>query len=99
MSRKRRRSQAVPAEEERYEERASDSDTAGEEHNSEERRKELEIWDAFKEEHHESTPIKIILIEQSTELDVAVLEQLPLSLHRQYTLIRELDDQSNSTCN
>ncbi|KAG1879421.1 hypothetical protein C8R48DRAFT_685612 [Suillus tomentosus] len=78
MSRKRRRSQAVPTEEERYEERASDADTAGEEHNSEERRKELEIWDAFKEEHHE------------------ILEQLPLSLHRQYTLIRELDDQSNT---
>ncbi|KAG1780088.1 hypothetical protein EV702DRAFT_1211836 [Suillus placidus] len=56
----------------------SDADTAGEEHGSEERRKELEIWDAFKEEHHE------------------ILEQLPLSLHRQYTLIHELDDQSNA---
>jgi inhibitor of growth protein 3/inhibitor of growth protein 4/inhibitor-of-growth protein 1 len=78
MSRKRRRSQAVLAEEERYEERTSDADTTGEEHDSEERRKELEIWDAFKEEHHE------------------ILEQLPLSLHRQYTLIRELDDQSNA---
>ncbi|KAG1883081.1 hypothetical protein F4604DRAFT_1984955 [Suillus subluteus] len=77
MSRKRRRSQAVAAEEECYEERTSDADTAGEEHDSEERKKELEIWDAFKEEHHE------------------ILEQLPLSLHRQYTLIRELDDQSN----
>ncbi|KAG1837704.1 hypothetical protein DFJ58DRAFT_734200 [Suillus subalutaceus] len=78
MSRKRRRSQAVAAEEECYEERTSDADTAGEEHDSEERKKELEIWDAFKEEHHE------------------ILEQLPLSLHRQYTLIRELDDQSNA---
>lgn len=78
MSRKRRRSQAIPAEEECYEERTSDADTAGEEHYSEERKKELEIWDAFKEEHHE------------------ILEQLPLSLHRQYTLIRELDDQSNA---
>lgn len=78
MSRKRRRSQAVPAEEECDEERTSDADTAGEEHGPEERRKELEIWDAFKEEHHE------------------ILEQLPLSLHRQYTLIRELDDQSNA---
>ncbi|KAG2076085.1 hypothetical protein BDR04DRAFT_1114675 [Suillus decipiens] len=78
MSRKRRRSQAVPAEEGHCEERTSDADTAGEEHDSEQRRKELEIWDAFKEEHHE------------------ILEQLPLSLHRQYTLIRELDDQSNA---
>jgi hypothetical protein len=99
MSRKRRRSQAVLAEEERYEERTSDADTTGEEHDSEERRKEFEIWDAFKEEHHESTLIKIILKEQCTELDVIVLEQLPLSLHRQYTLIRELDDQSNGTRN
>lgn len=78
MSRKRRRSQAVPAEEDCGEERTSDADTTGEEYGSEERRKELEIWDAFKEEHHE------------------ILEQLPLSLHRQYTLIRELDDQSNA---
>lgn len=64
MSRKRRRSQAVPAEEECDEERTSDADTAGEEHGPEERRKELEIWDAFKEEHHESTSITIILIGQ-----------------------------------
>ncbi|KAG0706408.1 hypothetical protein DFH29DRAFT_996045 [Suillus ampliporus] len=77
MSRKRRRSHAVPAEEEHDVEHTSDADTTGEEDDdSEERRKELEIWDAFKEEHHE------------------ILEQLPLSLHRQYTLIRELDDQS-----
>ncbi|KAI9569100.1 hypothetical protein HD554DRAFT_2190763 [Boletus coccyginus] len=41
----------------------------------EERKKELDIWDAFKEEHHE------------------VLEQLPLSLHRQFMLMRELDSQ------
>ncbi|KAG2149273.1 hypothetical protein DEU56DRAFT_781389 [Suillus clintonianus] len=77
MSRKRRRSQAAPAEE-HDEEHTSDVDITGEGHGSEERRKELEIWDAFKEEHHE------------------ILEQLPLSLHRQYTLIRELDDQSNA---
>ncbi|KAN0075307.1 hypothetical protein V8E55_011330 [Tylopilus felleus] len=42
----------------------------------EESKKELEVWDAFKEEHHE------------------VLEQLPLSLHRQFKLMRELDSQS-----
>jgi hypothetical protein len=63
MSRKRRRSQAIPAEEECDEERTSD-DTAGDEHDPEERRKELEIWDAFKEEHHESASITIILIER-----------------------------------
>ncbi|OJA11611.1 hypothetical protein AZE42_01946 [Rhizopogon vesiculosus] len=74
MSRKRRRSQAVFAEEQHND--ASDGDIDGEGHDSGERRKEHEIWDAFKEEHHE------------------ILEQLPLSLHRQYTLIRELDDQS-----
>ncbi|KAF8436920.1 hypothetical protein L210DRAFT_3483220 [Boletus edulis BED1] len=44
----------------------------------EERREELhaDVWDAFKEEHHE------------------VLEQLPLSVHRQFKLMRELDSHS-----
>lgn len=37
--------------------------------------KELEIWDAFREENYE------------------VLEQLPLSLHRSFTLMLELDQQ------
>ncbi|KAF8136129.1 hypothetical protein EV363DRAFT_1318807 [Boletus edulis] len=46
----------------------------------EERREELhaDVWDAFKEEHHE------------------VLEQLPLSVHRQFKLMRELDSHSAS---
>lgn len=52
MSRKRRRSQAVSAEELHDENHAADVETDGEE-----RRKEQEIWDAFKEEHHEGTPI------------------------------------------
>ncbi|KAI6150939.1 hypothetical protein BKA82DRAFT_4121814 [Pisolithus tinctorius] len=43
-----------------------------------ERRKELEVWDAFKEENH------------------GVLEQLPLSIHRQLKLIRELDAQNEA---
>ncbi|KAG6379090.1 hypothetical protein JVT61DRAFT_11526 [Boletus reticuloceps] len=44
----------------------------------EERTEELhaDVWDAFKEEHHE------------------VLEQLPLSVHRQFKLMRELDSHS-----
>ncbi|KAG1715660.1 hypothetical protein ID866_1502 [Astraeus odoratus] len=50
--------------------------TNGTEELSDEQRKKLEVWDAFKEENHE------------------VLEQLPLSLNRQFKLIRELDTQN-----
>jgi hypothetical protein len=63
-SRKRRRSQAFPAEEEEEEEEAIVQDVkdiqqsikTGEENgevSSEESKKELEIWDAFREEHFE----------------------------------------------
>lgn len=52
MSRKRRRSQA----EEQYNEiHEADADVNGED--SEKRGKEHEIWDTFKEEHHEGTPM------------------------------------------
>ncbi|KAG9318296.1 hypothetical protein JVU11DRAFT_380 [Chiua virens] len=54
---------------------ATSSRTEDDDEPTEERRKELDVWDAFKEEHHE------------------VLEQLPLSLHRQFKLMRELDSQ------
>ncbi|KAF8840995.1 hypothetical protein BDN67DRAFT_950593 [Paxillus ammoniavirescens] len=86
MGRKRRRSRAFPADEDGQPEatldedqsaRAQDSNSqADEEELTEERKKVLAVWEAFKEEHHE------------------VLEQLPLSLHRQFKLVRELDTQS-----
>jgi len=60
MSRKRRRSQVFPAEDE-HDVDTEEVHISGEEHDSEEQRKEVEIWDAFKEEHHESTPTKNIL--------------------------------------
>ncbi|KAH7889873.1 hypothetical protein F5I97DRAFT_604980 [Phlebopus sp. FC_14] len=87
-SRKRRRSQAFPAaddeqnagkvldEEQINEGNTQQSQTDESEELTEEQKRELEVWDAFKEEHHE------------------VLEQLPLSLHRQFTLLRELDTQN-----
>ncbi|EGO21649.1 hypothetical protein SERLADRAFT_417157, partial [Serpula lacrymans var. lacrymans S7.9] len=41
-------------------------------------KQDLDIWDAFKEEHYE------------------IIEQLPLSLHRQYVLLKELDGQAQA---
>lgn len=61
----------------------------------EELNRRQEIWEVFQEEHHEGpfascTPL-------STTHRSPVLDQLPLSLHRSYSLISELDDQVNST--
>ncbi|KAF9228622.1 hypothetical protein BS17DRAFT_877256 [Gyrodon lividus] len=88
MGRKRQRSRALPADEDgqpatTIDEDESEQDQGGksqvdEEELTEERKKECEVWEAFKEEHHE------------------VLEQLPLSLHRQFKLVRELDTQSEA---
>lgn len=82
----RRRSQAFPEEDDERTVEAPDVSqlqniaSLGRESNelTDERRKELEFWEAFKEENHE------------------VLEQLPLSIHRQLKLIRELDAQNEA---
>ena len=54
-----------------------------------------EIWEVFQEEHHEgaSAPCGILAWTHRS----SVLDQLPLSLQRSYSLISELDDQVNST--
>ena len=57
MSRKRRRSQVISADEQYNEKFAADAEINGEGHDSAEWAKERETWDAFKEEHHEGTPI------------------------------------------
>ncbi|KAL4074591.1 hypothetical protein V8B97DRAFT_1868614 [Scleroderma yunnanense] len=86
----RRRSQAFPGDDEQPVEAAEESQPShtdniegsqvngSEEGLTDEQRKELEVWDTFREENHE------------------VLEQLPLSLHRQLKLIRELDVQNEA---
>ncbi|KAI5983849.1 hypothetical protein EDD15DRAFT_2178246 [Pisolithus albus] len=82
----RRRSQAFPEEDDERTVESPDVSqlqniaSPGRESNelTDERRKELEFWEAFKEENHE------------------VLEQLPLSIHRQLKLIRELDAQNEA---
>jgi hypothetical protein len=53
--------------------------------------REQEVWDAFREEHYEG----MWCTSRSTrDLEVvAVIEQLPLTLHRQFSLLRELDEQ------
>ncbi|KAG1781402.1 hypothetical protein EV702DRAFT_1193589 [Suillus placidus] len=48
----------------------SDADTAGEEHGSEEWRKELEIWDAFKEEHHETDAVASSLAKRRHDREI-----------------------------
>jgi hypothetical protein len=102
-SRKRRRSQAFPAEEEEEGEIQDVNDTQQNGENGEdngemtsgESKKELEIWDAFREEHFEGG-LSDFYRGQRRKADVLllVIEQLPLSLHRQYTLLRELDEQA-----
>ncbi|KAH0830424.1 hypothetical protein J3R83DRAFT_1819 [Lanmaoa asiatica] len=86
MGRKRQRSRAALTDDDEQpvaaidksespQDNGSKSQADDDEELTEERKKELDVWDAFKEEHHE------------------VLEQLPLSLHRQFKLMRELDSQ------
>jgi hypothetical protein len=66
MGRKRRRSRAFPADEDGQPEATLDEDQsaqardstnsqADEEELTEERKKELAVWEAFKEEHHEGS--------------------------------------------
>jgi hypothetical protein len=105
-SRKRRRSQAFPAEEEEEEEEqariqavkdAQQNGTNSEENGevtSEELKKELEIWDAFREEHFEGTVCNRSVQVCYIDVLLSAIEQLPLSLHRQYTLLCELDEQA-----
>ncbi|KAG8217351.1 hypothetical protein J3R82DRAFT_5446 [Butyriboletus roseoflavus] len=87
MGRKRQRSRAALTDDDEQPVATIDESESAQDHGSkshadddeeltEERKKELDVWDAFKEEHHE------------------VIEQLPLSLHRQFKLMRELDSQS-----
>ncbi len=56
--------------------------------------KEREIWDAFREEHYERAYQSIPYHPPSSATFPPVLEQLPLSLHRAFTLIQELDEQA-----
>ena len=60
--------------------------------------KELAVWDSFREEHYESEQDGARSARNKTYGPRAtVLEQLPLSLHRAYTLVHELDEQVDST--
>ncbi|PSS30909.1 hypothetical protein PHLCEN_2v2534 [Hermanssonia centrifuga] len=57
--------------------------------------KEQEVWDTFREENYEgdwsrNISARVSSLNSSTFL---ALEQLPLSLHRSYALIQELDEQ------
>lgn len=102
MGRKRQRSRAALTDDEEQPVAIIDESESAQDHAdddeelTEERKKELDVWDAFKEEHHEGLfppPPRCVHAPTST----VVLEQLPLSLHRQFKLMRELDSQSEST--
>lgn len=59
--------------------------------------KEREVWDAFREEHYECAfhhRHGSLARCESLTTTLLVLEQLPLSLHRAFTLIHELDQQA-----
>lgn len=59
--------------------------------------KEREVWDAFREEHYECAfhhGHGSLARCESLMSTLLVLEQLPLSLHRAFTLIHELDQQA-----
>jgi hypothetical protein len=53
--------------------------------------RERDIWEAFREEHYEGIAHHTECV--STNLLALAIEQLPLSIHRQFTLLRELDQQ------
>lgn len=62
---------------------------------SSEREREREIWDELRDEHYDSKlPVDsasfLTLI-----LPAQVIEQLPLTIHRQLTLLRQLDNQAH----
>lgn len=74
-----------------------DDDDDDDERLTEGRKREVDGWDAFKEEHHEGlfpTRPRRVTHDTLTCPLILVLEQLPLSLHRQFKLMRELDSQS-----
>lgn len=58
--------------------------------------KEQEVWDTVREEHYQGMSAQATPRTQSLHVFV-VVEQLPLSLHRAYALIRELDAQVHGT--
>lgn len=98
-NRKRRHSQAFIEQDEQEQEITQISPVSGDlqEQDGEESeltRKETEIWDAFREEHYEGIlHFKLVPTDNVLTFIVAI-EQLPLSLHRQYILLRELDEQA-----
>jgi hypothetical protein len=57
-----------------------------------------EIWEVFQEEHHEGMfSLHLASLDLSSHAhSCPVLEQLPLSLQRSYTLVSELDEQVKS---
>lgn len=65
------------------------------EESEEELKRKQEIWEVFQEERHEGAFTSKAKWHSSHWF--IVLDQLPLSLQRSYTLISELDDQVNST--
>lgn len=53
-------------------------------------------WNAFAQDHYERR--SIVSVFRGSQLTLyAVVEQLPLSLHRSFSLLRELDDLAQGT--
>lgn len=58
--------------------------------------KEQQVWDAFREEYYEGIVSCVVHSRIFAFNTVKALEQLPLSLHRSFSLILELDQQVQS---
>lgn len=97
MSRKRRRSQAFADPEEEEETEQAECDQTEEELESHRLEKEREVWDAVREEHFEGSSLRLMLALVLIFTSLLVVDQVPLTLHRQYTLMRELDQQTHGT--
>lgn len=90
--RKRRRSRAFPVSD--GDERSvqeNDMDTESDAHSILE--KEREIWDSFREEHYEGIGAHVYPL--AVTKGRKAIEQLPLTLHRQLSLMRQLDEQAS----
>ena len=72
-----------------------EADAAEMEVDPEKLKAEEALWEAFKEEFHEGSPNVLNSTYLSTQSCYVVYEQLPLYLHRQFTLMRELDEQTS----
>jgi len=91
VGRKRRRAQAFQEDEaEEFEPEQAQVDDE-----KDQAQREQEVWDAVREERFES--VLFVFPSSLCHWPCQVVEQLPLTLHRQLSLMKQLDEQAQST--